>query len=185
MVAVVIIAAMDENHAIGKENTIPWNVPEDLQRFKERTMGHAIIMGSNTWRSFKGRALPGRKSIVVSSQPEGIEIREKDKDNVVVASSLSSAIELGKLHAREHGLNQCFVIGGANIYEQCLELADVFDLTLIHTTVEEPDTFFPYDKAKAIIQSGNFALDEYHSTHGYEVISETGVKFGVGVYIKQ
>lgn len=68
-VEIVIIAAMATNRVIGRGNTLPWHLPEDLRRFRDRTMGHALIMGRRTYESI-GRPLPGRRTVVVSRNPE-------------------------------------------------------------------------------------------------------------------
>ena len=181
----VVIAAMDTNGAIGKENTIPWKVPEDLQRFKEITMGHAMIMGRRTWESFGGRALPGRHSIVVTSNPDTIEIRDKDRERVSVVSSVDIAIDKATSLANLADQHQIFVIGGANLYAQVLDRADVFDITTIQTQVEDPDTFFPRDALNERLAGGEFVLDEYHSTVGYQVVSDSGLKFEIRRAVRQ
>jgi dihydrofolate reductase len=175
----VVIAAMDRNGAIGKENTIPWKVPEDLQRFKERTMGFPMIMGRTTWESFGGRALPGRVSIILTSHPDTIEIREKDRDKVCVVASLEVATEQAISLCRISDLDQYFVIGGAKLYEQVIHLADEFDLTTVDVEVEEPDTYFPKEQLNERLAGGEFAINEYHSTLGYKVISDTGTMFEI------
>lgn len=183
--SMVVIAAMDKNQAIGKGNTIPWKVPEDLQRFKERTMTFPMIMGRKTWDSFGGRALPGRVSIIVTSNPETVEIREKDRDRVHVAANLEVAIEQACSLCRVNDQDQYFVIGGAKIYEQVIDLADAFDITTIQTEVEDADAFFPLEALNARLAGGEFVLDEYWSTVGYQVVSEGGLKFESRHLIKQ
>jgi dihydrofolate reductase len=180
----VVIAAMDRNGAIGRENAIPWSVPEDLQRFKERTMGHPMIMGSRTWKSFNQKALPGRQSIIVTSRPDDIEIREQDADRVSIAANLDIAISKAASLAAINDRNQYFVIGGASIYEQVIERCDIFDITIIDTVIEDADTFFPRDKMNDYIEKNNFTFMEYESTLGYQVISESGLKFEVKCVIK-
>lgn len=183
----VVIAAMDKNGAIGKENTIPWNVPEDLARFKERTMGRPMIMGRKTWESFGGRALPGRHHIVVTSNPETVEVADKYKDRVTVVANLDVAIEtaISLVNQDTATDREYFVIGGANIYSQVIDRADIFDITIIETEVEEPDTFFPRDALNERLAGGEFVLDEYWSTLGYRVVSESGLLFEHRVVVKQ
>ena len=122
-----LIAAVAENGVIGKDGGIPWDIPEDLQHFKERTMGHTVIMGRRTFESI-GRPLPGRQNIVVTST-----VRELT--GCQIASSLKEAIELAE---RE----QIFIIGGSMLYTEALPMADVLDLTFVHEK-PEGDTFFP------------------------------------------
>lgn len=181
----VVIAAMDQNGAIGKGNTIPWSVPEDLARFKERTMGSPMIMGRKTWESFGCRALPGRPHIILTSDPDTIEIAEKYKDRVSVVANLEVAIEKAKSICVLSEQPQYFVIGGANLYAQVIDRADIFDITTIQTEVEEPDVFFPRDTLNERLQGGEFGIDEYWSTLGYMVVSDSGLKFESRVFVKQ
>lgn len=129
MRSVSIIVAADEHGGIGRDGGLPWHLPEDLKRFKALTMGKPIVMGRKTWDSI-GRPLPGRRSLVVSRQPgfalAGVEVFE----------SLEAA-----LRAAADAPETC-VIGGAEIYRQALQYADVIHLTRVHASVEA-DTFFP------------------------------------------
>jgi dihydrofolate reductase len=126
-----IIAAMDEDRIIGRDGALPWHLPADLRRFKQLTVGHAIIMGRKTWESI-GRVLPERLMIVVSRQ------RGFQPDNVHVAGSLDEACRLAR--AQEKG--EVFVIGGTEIYRQALPLADRMYLTRVHAHVGG-DAYFP------------------------------------------
>jgi dihydrofolate reductase len=130
----VIIAAVAENGVIGRDGDIPWDIPEDLEHFREVTMGYPLVMGSSTYRSLPGNARPldGRKNIVLTRS--GIDAPE----SVAEANSLDEAWEF----ARETGKEKVFVIGGASVYEQTLPEADRMILTRVH---EEPegDTYFP------------------------------------------
>jgi len=127
-----IIVAISENNCIGKDNALPWNIPEDLKHFKDITNGHAVLMGQNTWESIpeKFRPLPNRKNIVIT--------REKDykvPENVEVYNSLDGALEKYK--------NQdLFVVGGASIYAQTICKVDQLFITEVHQFVDG-DTFFP------------------------------------------
>ncbi|MCL2723951.1 MAG: dihydrofolate reductase [Polyangiaceae bacterium] len=125
-----LIVAVAEGGVIGKDGKLPFRVPEDLRHFKNTTMGHAIIMGRKTYESI-GRALPGRRNIVVSRTPgysaEGCE----------VASSLEEAVMLARTTDEEP-----HVIGGGAIYEAALPFATRIYLTRIHARYEG-DTFFP------------------------------------------
>lgn len=129
----VIIAAVSENDVIGKDGDIPWHYSEDLKHFKEKTMGHPVVMGSGTYRSLPGdfKPLPGRKNIVLTRS--GIEVDE----SVAVTNSLDEAWK----NAEEHD-DKVFIIGGATIYEQTLDEADKLVLTRIHEEYDG-DTFFP------------------------------------------
>ena len=122
-----LIAAVARNRVIGYNGQIPWNIPEDLQHFKELTMGHTVIMGRRTFASI-GRPLPGRENIVVTSTLHEIP-------GCIIVRSLAEALELA---SREI----VFIIGGEQLYNEALPLAEYLDLTLVDA---EPkgDTFFP------------------------------------------
>lgn len=129
----IIIAAVAENGVIGRDDDVPWHYPEDLEHFKEKTMGHPVLMGRKTYFSLpeKYRPLPGRKNIVLSrSNPQLSE-------SVELANSLDEAWET----AEEYD-NKVFIIGGAGIYKQALEEADKMILTEVHDEYEG-DTYFP------------------------------------------
>ena len=126
---ITIIAAIDENNVLGKDNQLIWHLPKDLMRFKRLTTGHAIIMGRKTFESLPN-ALPKRHNIVVTRNQNYI------KEGVTVCHSLESAIECAKYD------EQPFIIGGGQIYEQAIELASRIELTRIHSQFEG-DVFFP------------------------------------------
>ena len=129
----IIIVAIAENGVIGKDGDIPWHYPEDLKHFKEKTMGHPVIMGSSTYRSLPEdyRPLPERKNIVLTRS--GIETDE----SVSVANSLEEAYSIA-----EKDPQKAFIIGGSTIYEQTLEDADRMIITRVHKEFDG-DTFFP------------------------------------------
>jgi dihydrofolate reductase len=130
----IIIAAVAENNVIGKENDIPWHYPEDLKHFKQTTTGFPVVMGSNTYLSLPDsyRPLPGRTNIVLTREELDID------ESVKQANSLEEAWEL----ASENGKQKLFIIGGASVYSQTLEIADRMILTVIHKEFDG-DTFFP------------------------------------------
>lgn len=136
----ILIAAKAKNDSIGILNTIPWNLPSDLQHFKQTTMGGVMLMGSRTWESFGCRALPGRHHVVISSKPS-LQVREKDSDRVRHVTDLDAGMKLGGFLAQSLG-KDLFVIGGANVYEQTINSVDELILTEIDR--EYPgDRFFP------------------------------------------
>jgi len=130
-----IIVAQAQNRVIGINNNLPWHLPEDLRYFKQVTMGKPIIMGRKTFDSI-GRPLPGRTNIVItrdgSYQPEGVK----------VVNSLEAARELAESICTIDGCDEAMVIGGAQIYEQALSLADRLYLTQVHADVNG-DAWFP------------------------------------------
>jgi dihydrofolate reductase len=126
---ITIIAAIARNNALGKDNQLIWHLPADLKRFKQITSGHHVIMGRKTYESL-GKPLPNRTNIIIS--------RNKDflaKDSIV-AGSLEEALD----HASSD--NTPFILGGAEIYKQAIELADILDLTFVHHDFDA-DVFFP------------------------------------------
>lgn len=124
----IIIVAVSDNWAIGKDNKMPWHIPGDLHWFKEMTTGHPVIMGSNTYKSI-GKPLPNRTNIVVS---------HKYISGVIMAHNLNEAYDIA-----EKIDDQCFIIGGAQLYKTSINDADFLYVTHVHTVVEDADTFFP------------------------------------------
>jgi dihydrofolate reductase len=124
-----LIVARARNGTIGKGNAMPWHLPADLAHFKRTTLGCPVIMGRRTWESL-GRALPGRRNIVVSRTPGFLA------PGAEVAASLADAWRLAE------GAREAFVIGGAQLYAQALPEADRIYLTDVEGEVEG-DTFFP------------------------------------------
>jgi len=128
-VEVIIIAAMAANRVIGRGNTIPWHIPEELQWFKATTMGHVLIMGRKTHESI-GRPLPGRTTIVISRD------QNRRFPGCTTVQGLKQALELCA------GRDKVFIAGGAQIYTQALDLTDTIILTVLDREVAG-DTFFP------------------------------------------
>ena len=143
-VKVVIVAAISRNkHALGNKNGLLWHIPEDLKRFKEKTLGHPVIIGRKTFESIVavlGKPLPNRTNIVVTRNPNF------SYDGVIVTSSLEGALqEASKLNPAEIHIG-----GGADLYIQALPFVDLLYLTLVD---DEPaaDTFFPEFEKEFII----------------------------------
>lgn len=124
-----IIVAMDNKRVIGRDNQLPWHLPEDLKRFKQITMGHPIVMGRKTFASI-GKTLPGRENIVLSKNPdfqsEGVTLA-KNFDEILLRSQKGEEI---------------FIIGGAEIFKMALPHVSKIYLTLIDDEFEG-DVFFP------------------------------------------
>jgi dihydrofolate reductase len=125
----VLVAALDRRHAIGRGNDLPWRLPDDLKRFKAVTLGKPMLMGRKTALSL-GRALPGRRNLVLTRSGrvpfEGMQ----------AVASVDEAIE----HAGDEDL---MVIGGGEIYALTLPRATRLLLTHVDTAVEDADAFFP------------------------------------------
>lgn len=128
-----IIACISKVHrAIGYKNRLLYAIPSDMTRFRMLTTGHTIIMGRKTFESLPNGALPNRRNIVISKTKEQITGCE-------VYTSLEEALEARKEAAED----ECFIIGGASIYEQALPFADKLYLTIVEKEPEHADTFFP------------------------------------------
>ena len=137
MMEKIIIAAVADNLAIGKDNNLLWHISEDLKFFKKNTSDTCVIMGRRTYESL-GRPLPKRLNIVISRKIASC-------DGIICASSLQEAFEIAEKEAPESGMHQdrCFVLGGGQIYSAAMEVADKLILTHVHTNIEDADTFFP------------------------------------------
>jgi dihydrofolate reductase len=127
--SIVLIAAVSDNGVIGRDGDMPWHLPDDLKRFKERTMGHPIVMGRRTWESI-GLALPGRTNIVMTRDPSFAA------DGVSVGRTMADVIDAAG------DADTIMVIGGGEIYRLFLGDADRIELTRVHMTVDG-DTTFP------------------------------------------
>lgn len=124
-----LVVAYTDNRVIGRDNGMPWHLPADLAHFKRTTLGHPIIMGRNTWDSV-GRALPGRRNLVISRTPGLVA------PGAEVCGSLEDAL------ARCEDASIVCIIGGAQIFALAAVLADEIVATEIHVHIEG-DTFFP------------------------------------------
>ena len=126
-----IIVAAGEDNAIGKDNSLIWHLSDDLKHFKSLTSGHHIIMGRKTFESFP-KPLPNRTHIVITRQQN-----YKVPSDVIVVNSLDDALDAARND------KQPFIIGGGEIYKQAMPLADKLEITRVHSTFENADTFFP------------------------------------------
>lgn len=130
-----LIVALSENHVIGRNNKLPWYLPNDLKYFKQVTIGLPIVMGRKTFESI-GKPLPGRTNIVVTRNTEWVA------DGVRIAHSLEEAFELAQSIAEIDGRNELMIIGGDQIYKSALPLVDRMYLTEVHAHIEG-DAYFP------------------------------------------
>ena len=127
-----MIVAVSENNVIGKNGTMPWHLKTDLQRFKELTTNHCVIMGRNCFNSI-GKPLPNRTNIIVSSNMD-LEI-----PGCIVKPSLQYAAD----YANSRYDSTPFIIGGGTLYRQAINLVNVLYLTRVHTIIEDGNVFFP------------------------------------------
>lgn len=133
-----LIVATAKNNAIGRNNELPWHLPQDLKYFKSVTLGKPVIMGRKTFESI-GKPLPGRTNIVVTRQ------KNWSVAGVLVAKSVEEALEIAQQFRGEQSslAEEVMVIGGAEIYRHALPIADRVYLTKIDIDVEGADAFFP------------------------------------------
>lgn len=129
MLSLVVAASL--NHAIGKNNQLLWHLPNDLRFFKNTTWGCPVIMGRKTFESV-GKPLPGRTNIIITRQTDW------QSTGTIVANNLDHALQL----AKDTGCTDAFIIGGGEIYQLSMQMADRVYLTLVHTNIDG-DTYFP------------------------------------------
>ncbi|MCL4375080.1 dihydrofolate reductase [Patescibacteria group bacterium] len=136
-----IIAAIGPNRELGKDNKLLWHIPADLKRFKELTQGHAVIMGRKTFESI-GKPLPNRYNVVVTHDRHWKPVSSVDYlTEVEVCHSLEEAISRAAGLSDSEG-KEIFIIGGAQIYQQAIKLADRLYLTVVKGKYDA-DVFFP------------------------------------------
>lgn len=157
---VKIIVATSKNRVIGDSNNLIWHLPADLKRFKELTTGNSIVMGRKTYESI-GRPLPNRRNIIITRDVK------YDVEGCEVVNSLEEALMICN--------NNCFIIGGGEIYKQSMSIADQIYLTLVHEDFEG-DTEFPEIGSEwKMVTSQDFEPDEKNK-HKYSFIEY--MKFG-------
>ena len=141
MTRLVLIAGVARNGAIGKDDALPWRLPEDLKHFKQHTLGWPVIMGRRTWESLPPafRPLPGRRNLVVTRQADW------RAEGAEPAPSLHAALQ------RVEDSERAFVIGGAQLYAEALPRADELLLTEIDAEFEA-DAFFPAWDRSAFVE---------------------------------
>lgn len=157
-----LIAALTKNHVIGKNNDLPWHLPDDMKFFMQTTKGHHTIMGRKNYDSIpeKFRPLPNRTNIVVTRQPAF------KAPGCIVVNSIDRGLEI----SRNNGEIETFVIGGADIYRLGMPHADRLYLTEIDAVIEG-DTFFPdFDQKEwHEVSRTNHAADERHK-YGFDFV---------------
>lgn len=137
---IILIAVMATNRVIGRNNTTPWHIPEELSFFKATTMGYPVVMGRKTYESLSG-PLPGRKNIVISRNPDYCP------DGTENAGSLEQALDLCQ------GKQQVFILGGEQIFTLALPLATTIILSVLDREVDG-DTYFPEFSAAEFEETG-------------------------------
>lgn len=147
---IIMIAAVAENFALGKNNELVWHLPDDFKRFKQLTTNHYIIMGRKTFESFP-KPLPNRTHIIITRQ------KNYSAEGCLVVDNLKDALAIVPKD------EDAFVIGGGEIYNLSMPFTDVIELTKVHATFEA-DTFFPQIDATIwkLVASEYHPKDEKH-----------------------
>lgn len=158
---VSVIVSVGENGEIGRGGDLCWHIREDLQRFKNLTMGHRVVMGRKTWESLPRRPLPGRENVVIT---------RSDKDS----GEFSGAIRASSLQDALSGASAdpVYIIGGASVYQQAMPIADTLEITRILAADPEADTYFPE------IDEKTWNLE----SRSEEMTSENGLRFRYETY---
>lgn len=150
----MVVAIGEKTRVMGRDNNLPWNIPEDMKHFKDLTRGHAIIMGRKTFESI-GRPLPNRTNIIITRDKT-----YKAADGCIVVSSIEEAIKQARIVEKE----EICIIGGGEIFKQSIKLADILHLTLIKGDIEG-DTFFPdYSEFKTVLSRKDSSSNGYEYT---------------------
>jgi dihydrofolate reductase len=148
-----MIAAVAENGVIGKDNDLPWYLPDDLKYFKNTTKGHYILMGRKCYESF-GKPLPNRTNVVITRNDN------YNDDGITVVHSLEEGLEL----AKQGGETEVFICGGSQIYAPGMDMADKIYLTRVHASVDGDVYFPPMDEGKwKLVSSEKHSKDEKHA----------------------
>ncbi|KIC03994.1 diacylglycerol kinase [Flavobacterium sp. JRM] len=158
---IIMIAAIAENNALGKNNEMIWHLSNDFKRFKALTTGHHIIMGRKTFESFP-KPLPNRTHIVITRQ------EDYQPEGCIVVKSIEEAI------AKCPKNDDSFIIGGGEIYNLGMPLADILEITRVHHSFEA-DAFFPEINKKEwqLVEAEPNTRDEKHL---YDYTYETYVR---------
>lgn len=148
-----IIAAIDENGTLGKDNDLVWHLPDDFKRFRQLTTGHKIIMGRKTFESFP-KPLPNRHHIIITRN----EAYQVEHPECTVVHTLDDALELASADPK------AFVIGGGEIYKQALPYVQSMELTHVHGSFEGDAHFPEFDKHDwEVIAEVDHPADDRHS----------------------
>ncbi|WP_201533786.1 dihydrofolate reductase [Psychrobacter ciconiae] len=152
-IEVAQIAAVSENHCIGKNNDLPWHIKADLQHFKKMTADSEktgqdiqgiVIMGRKTFESMASKPLPKRMNVIVTTQTDFAEANNlSDCQNIIVAQSLNDALTKATDLAKKLDLPTVWVIGGERLFTEALAVTDRIELTHVATTIDNGDAFYP------------------------------------------
>ena len=150
MTTLHLIVARARNGVIGKDNAMPWYLPEDLKHFKRTTLGKPVIMGRKTWESLP-KALPGRLNIVITRQADYVA------EGATVVTSVEEALQAVK------DMPDAFIMGGAEIYRQTMDRVTVAHITVINADFEGDAVFDAFNEADwALAQEETYPATEQH-----------------------
>ena len=158
---IIQIAAATENNALGKDNKLVWHLPNDFKRFKEITSGHYIILGRKTFESFP-KPLPNRTHVIITRN------KNYKAEGCIIVNSLEEA--LNKVPKNQ----DAYIIGGAEIYKQSINITDKIELTRVHTTCQA-DAFFP----EINLNDWKLIFEEIHTKdekHNFDYTFQTFIK---------
>ena len=149
---ITLVVAASQNNAIGKDNKLLWHLPKDMRFFKNTTWAMPVLMGRKTFESMGSKLLPGRMNIILTTQ-KGLNI-----DGAHIVNSILAGIEL----ATNNNYKELMVIGGGQIYDLALPMANKIWFTRVHTNIEG-DTYFPtLDKTWNLSSVESHQADEKH-----------------------
>lgn len=161
-----LIAAMTKNRVIGKDNDLPWKLPDDMKYFQQTTKGHVVIMGRKNYDSLPPsfKPLPNRTNVILTRQ-QGYQA-----DDCEVFGNLKEALEF----AKSQGEEEVFVIGGGQVYKEAIAKGDRIYLTEIHTEIEG-DVYFPeMDASWTEVSRAHHLADDRHKYAFDFVVYEKG-----------
>ena len=152
-----LIWAMSENRVIGRNNQLPWKLPDEMAYFRSTTRNHPIIMGRKTFEAMGCKPLPDRFNIVLTSSRD-------DFTDVVIAPSIKDAIDQASTSSND---DEIFVIGGANVYREAMSHADRLHCSIIHAKIKGDIYMDAIDfGAWSLTSKHTHGIDEKHA-HGY------------------
>jgi dihydrofolate reductase len=144
---------MSENGVIGRDGALPWRLPDDMKHFRQITLGHPVIMGRRTFEGL-AKPLPGRTNIVLTRDST------RAAAGTLPARSIEAAIDLAK---EQPGADRICVIGGGEVYQLALPLADELFITRVHATIEGDTHFPPVNWSEwQLVEQSHHAADERH-----------------------
>jgi len=154
-----LVAAIANNNALGKDNKLLWHLSNDLKFFKAYTLGKVIIMGRKTFESIGKRALPGRINVVISRD------LSLASENIVVFTDLKEAIK------KFHDVEEICIVGGAQIYQDSLSIADILVLTRVNTS-PQADVYFPevdFSQWKLVSEEKHPADERHQYDYNFQI----------------